>query len=132
MAMRSLLARVIVLAMVLVPVAARRASAEPTPLPGTQAVSVRMVEAIKARSYDDFLADADAELKSQLGRSQFEALCSLYADALRRGYRLVYVGHLRQRGTVVLLWKVTVFDSPDEALLRIVMRDGKVQGFAIL
>lgn len=129
MSKRNLLAVLIALAMA--SLAPRPASADPLPLPGTQAVSLRMIEAIKARSYDDFLADADAQLEAQLGRAQFDELCGLYAGPLRRGYRLVYLGHLRQRGTVVLLWKLTAVDSPDEDLLRIVMRDGRVEGFSI-
>jgi hypothetical protein len=38
---------------------------------------------------------------------------------------------LRQRGTTVHLWRITVVDSPDETLLRMVMKDGKVDGFSV-
>jgi hypothetical protein len=31
----------------------------------------------------------------------------------------------------VLLWKITIVDSPDETLLRMVMKDGKVDGFSV-
>jgi len=109
----------------------RAAVAEPVPLPGTQPVAVRMIEAIKDQSYEDFLGDGDEHLKSQFGRPQFDELCINYAAPLRKGYRLFYVDQLRRRKTVVLLWKMTVADSQDETLLTITMRDGKVEVFSI-
>jgi hypothetical protein len=132
MSTRNVLAGLTALAIGLALIGAIPATAGPVPLPGTQAVSVRMIEAVKARSYQDFLTDADAQLKSQVDRTQFEEICSRYAEPLLKGYRLVYMDHLRRRGTLVLLWKLTLGDSQDEALLRIVMRDGKVEDFSVL
>jgi hypothetical protein len=109
----------------------RTALAAPSPPPGTQAILRKMIEAVKAQSYDDFVVEADARLKSQLTRQQFEGICGLYTEPLRKGYRLEYLGLLRQQGTTVLLWKITVVDSPDETLLRMVMKDGKVDGFSV-
>jgi hypothetical protein len=45
---------------------------------GAERVLVKMIEAVKAQSYDDFLTDADAQLKSQFSRQQFEGICGLY------------------------------------------------------
>ena len=107
------------------------AAAAPAAPPGTEAILVRMIEAVKAQSYDDFLVDADARLKSQFSRQQFEGICGLYTASLRKGYRLEYLGQLRQRGTTVQLWRIGVTDSPDESLLSMVMKDGKVDGFSV-
>jgi hypothetical protein len=109
----------------------KNAVAAPTAPAGTEAVLIRMIEAVKAQSYDDFLANADSQLKSQLSRQQFEGFCGLYTAPLRKGYRLEYMGQLRQRGASVLLWKITVVDAQDETLLRLVLKDGKVNGFSV-
>ena len=98
---------------------------------GTEAVLVKMIEAVKAQSYDDFLINADARLKSQLSRQQFEGICGLYTAPLRKGYKLEYLGQLRQQGAIVLLWKINVVESQDDTLIRFVMKDGKVDGFSV-
>jgi hypothetical protein len=107
------------------------ALAAPVAPAGVERVLVRMIEAVKAQSYDDFLTDADAQLKSNLSRQQFEGLCGLYTAPLRKGYRFEYLGQLRQRGMPVYLWKIAVVDGQDEALIRLVMKDGKAYGFAV-
>jgi len=131
MSSRTVLAWFFVGAVCLALATERQAAAAPSAPPGTEAILVKMIEAVKAQSYDDFLVNADSKLKSGLSRQQFEGICGLYTAPLRKGYRLEYLGQLRQRGTVVLLWKITVVDSPDETLLRMVMKDGKVDGFSV-
>jgi hypothetical protein len=98
---------------------------------GVERVLVKMIEAVKAQSYDNFLTDADDHLKSNLSRQQFEGICGLYTAPLRKGYRLEYLGQLRQQGTYVYLWKITIVGGQDETLLRLVMKDGKAYGFAV-
>ena len=71
---RKLLAALTALAIGSTSIGSKPATAEPLPLPGTQAVSVRMIEAVKAGSYEGFLVDAAAQLKAQLRRPQFEEL----------------------------------------------------------
>jgi len=99
--------------------------------PGAERTLLRMIDAVKAQSYDDFLVDADAQLKAHFSRQQFEGICGLYTEPLRKGYRLEYLGLLHQRGATVLLWKITAGESQEEALLRLVMKDGKVSGFFV-
>jgi hypothetical protein len=99
---------------------------------GVERVLVKMIEAVKDQSYDEFLTDADAQLKSNLSRQQFEGLCGLYRSSLRKGYRYEYLGQLRQRGMPVYLWKIAVVDGQDEGLIKLVMKDGKAYGFAVL
>jgi hypothetical protein len=50
---------------------------------------------------------------------------------LRKGYRLEYLGQLRQQGTYVYLWKITIVGGQDETLLRLVTKDGKAYGFTV-
>lgn len=91
----------------------------------------RLIEAVKAESYDAFLADADANMKKQLSRQQFEGLCGLYTKPLKKGYTLEYFGQLKQRGMPVYVWKVASPGTPDEALVRLWVKDGKVAGVTV-
>jgi len=131
MSMRNLVACLVAGALCLTLAPEKPALAAPVAPAGVERVLVRMIEAVKAQSYDDFLTDADAQLKSNLSRQQFEGLCGLYTAPLRKGYRFEYLGQLRQRGMPVYLWKIAVVDGQDEALIRLVMKDGKAYGFAV-
>lgn len=111
--------------------AAAPAQAAPSAPPAAQAVLIKMIDAVKAQSFDDFLTDASARLKSQFTRQQFEGICGLYTAPLRKGYKLDYLGQLRQREATVHLWKVSVPDAADETLLRLILKDGKVDGFSV-
>jgi hypothetical protein len=108
--------------------AEKPALAAPVAPTAAERVLLKMIEAVKAQSYEDFLTDADAKLKSQFSRQQFEGICGLYTAPLRKGYRLEYLGQLRQRGAFVYLWKVSVVDGQDESLVKLAMKDGKVSG----
>jgi hypothetical protein len=131
MSMRNLVTCLAAGALCLTLAPGKPALAAPVAPAGVERVLVRMIEAVKAQSYDDFLTDADAQLKSNLSRQQFEGLCGLYTAPLRKGYRFEYLGQLRQRGMPVYLWKIAVVDGQDEALIRLVMKDGKAYGFAV-
>jgi hypothetical protein len=96
--------------------------------PGPEKVLVKMIEAVKAHSYDAFLADADDNLKRHLSHQQFDELCERYATALKKGYEMEYFGQLRQNGMVVYVWKVSSPGAQDDALVKLVMKDGKVSG----
>ena len=115
-------------ALCLVLTAENSALAAPAAPAAAERVLVKMIEAVKAQSYDDFLTDADAKLKSQFSRQQFEGICGLYTAPLRKGYRLEYLGQLRQLEAFVYLWKVSVVDGQDESLIRLVIKDGKASG----
>jgi hypothetical protein len=115
-------------ALCLVLAAENAALAAPAPPAAVERVLVKMIEAVKAQSYEDFLTDADAKLKSQFSRQQFEGICGLYTAPLLKGYRLEYLGQLRRRESLVHLWKVSVVDGQDESLIRLVIKDGKVSG----
>ena len=90
-----------------------------------------MIDAVKAESYDAFLADADANMKKQLSRQQFEGLCGLYTKPLKKGYTRTYFGQLMKKGMVVYLWKVAAVGAPEEVLIRMAVKDGKVAGVLV-
>jgi hypothetical protein len=116
------------LALTVLTLHARPAHAEGAAPADAQKLVVRMIEAVMNESYDAFLADADANLKTHLSRQQFEGLCGLYTQPLKKGYKLDYFGHLKEHGHVVHVWKISTNGAPDEALIRMAVKDGKVGG----
>jgi len=116
------------LALALLAVHATPAHAEGAAPAEAQKLVTKMINAVAAESYDAFLADADANLKTHLSRQQFEGLCGLYTQPLKKGYKLDYFGHLKQQGYVVHIWKIAANGAPDEALIRMAVKDGKVGG----
>jgi len=116
------------LAFALLAIRATPAHAEGVAPVGVQKLAVKMIDAVVAESYDAFLADADANLKTHLTRQQFEGLCGLYTQPLKKGYKLDYFGQLKQRGYLVHVWKVSTNGEQDEALVRMAVKDGKVGG----
>jgi hypothetical protein len=124
----STLAPALGLALALLAVPAAPARAEGPAPADAQKLITRMIDAVVAESYDAFLADADANLKSHLTRQQFEGLCGLYTQPLKKGYKLDYFGRLKQRGYLVHIWKISTTGAQDEALVRMAVKDGKVGG----
>ena len=125
---RTLLITLPALALCLIVAAATPARAEAAAPPEAQKVLKKMIEAIKAESYDAFLEDADAAMKKQLSRQQFEGMCGLYTKPLKKGYNLDYFGQLKQRGMAIYVWKVSVPGEQEDVLVSLALKDGKVAG----
>jgi len=89
----------------------------------------RMVEAIKAKSYEDFVADADDKMRVALTKQMFEGVAGLLAPRLQQGYKTSHLGKLRQQGFETHLWKLELADGKDEHLVKMSVKDGKVGGF---
>lgn len=100
--------------------------------PEVQKLLARMIDAVKAESYEAFLADADANLKTHLSRQQFEGICGLYTQPLKKGYTLGYFGRLKQHGYLVYVWKITSTGAEDDALIKLAVKDAKVGGVWVL
>jgi hypothetical protein len=105
--------------------------AEGSAPPDADKLLAHLIDAVKTESYDAFLADADANMKKQLSRQQFEGLCGLYTKPLKKGYTLTYFGQLMKKGMVVYVWKVTSVGAPEEVLIRMAVKDGKVAGVLV-
>jgi hypothetical protein len=109
----------------------RDVRAEGSAPPDAEKLLARLIDAVKTESYDAFLADADASMKKQLSRQQFEGLCGLYTKPLKKGYSLTYFGQLMKKGMVVYVWKVAAVAAPEEVLVRMAVKDGKVTGVLV-
>jgi hypothetical protein len=96
-----------------------------------EAALKKVLEAVKTRSFDDFLADADDNVRAKLGRQQFDAVSALVGPRLKEGYKTTYLTKLRKSGNAVHLWKLQFKDGKDEALVTMSVKDGKMTGIFI-
>jgi hypothetical protein len=94
-----------------------------------QVVMNKMLEAVKSKSYDDFLHHCDDQMRAKLTKIMFEGVSNMMGPRLRLGYKTPYLGKLRQQGAVVYLWKLELADGKDEVLVKMGIRDDKVAGF---
>ncbi len=108
--------------------AARPALASPTAPADAQVLLVRLLDAIKAQSFDDFLTDANAHFKSHASREQFQRICGHYTERLRTGYSIESLGHIRLRDATEQIWKLSVQNDEVESMLGLVVKDGKIDG----
>jgi hypothetical protein len=122
---RTLLSHVSACTLGLLVATASPARAAGTAPPAAEKVLVKMIDAVKAESYDAFLRDADANMKKQLSHQQFEGICGMYGKALKKGYTLEYFGQLKQRGMTIYVWKVSSPGAKEDVLVRLGMKDGK-------
>jgi hypothetical protein len=111
----------------LIPAAASAAITDDPP----EATLKKMLEAVKTKSYDAFLADADDAVRAKLTRQNFEGVSALIGPRLKQGYKTSYLTRLRKEGFATHLWKLEFSDGKDEALVTMSVKDGKVAGIFI-
>jgi hypothetical protein len=97
--------------------------------PSTEGIVNALLTAIVTNNYDALVADAAPALKSRITRQAFAQVSAQLYPRLQKGYKLQYLGSLRQQGVEVLLWKITCNDGGDDLLARLVIQEGKVAGF---
>ncbi|HVU53097.1 MAG TPA: hypothetical protein VHL80_20580 [Polyangia bacterium] len=89
-----------------------------------------MLDALKAGSYDAFVADGTAKMKAG-GRSAFGVASAHFAPLLMKGYKTTYLARVRKTGHALSLWKLEPVGAPEDYVIRVAVRDGKVDGFWI-
>jgi hypothetical protein len=94
------------------------------------ALMKKMLDAVKAGSYEDFVADGTAKMKAA-GKSAFGVASAHFAPLLRKGYKTTYLGRLLKTGHALSLWKLEPAGAPEDYLVRVVLADHKVDGFWI-
>lgn len=92
-------------------------------------IAERLLKAIEANDHESFVTDAGESFRANLTKEALQAANTQVGPRLKPGYDLGWFGELRQQGCQVLLWKVTFKDGGDDALVRLVLKDGKVMGF---
>jgi hypothetical protein len=97
--------------------------------PSTEGTVNTLLTAIATNNYDALVANAAPALKTRITQGTFRQVSTQLSPRLKMGYKLQYLGSLRQQGVEVLLWKITYQDGGDDMLARMVIQEGKVAGF---
>lgn len=93
-----------------------------------EALMTRMLEAVKAGSYDQFVADGDDKLKS-LAKAMFATASGRFAPMLKKGYRTTFLAKLRKDDHELLLWKLALPAGKEDFEVRMAVANGRVDGF---
>jgi hypothetical protein len=96
------------------------------------ALMKKMLDAVKAASYEDFIADGTPRMKAG-GKSAFGVASAHFAPLLLKGYKTTYLTRLRKLDHAVSLWKLEPAGASEDYEIRVVLqlKDGKVDDFRI-
>ena len=97
--------------------------------PSTEATVNTLLAAIATNNYDTLVANAAPALKTRITKETFTQVSTQLSPRLKKGYKLQYLGSLKQQGIEVFLWKMTYQDAGDDMLARLVIQENKVAGF---
>jgi hypothetical protein len=91
----------------------------------------KMLDAIKVRRYDDFVADGTPKLRA-LGKPSFTLVSAHFAPLLLGGYKTTYLAKLTKPHVTISLWKLEPNATASEDFeIRLVLKSGKVDAFSI-
>jgi hypothetical protein len=91
-------------------------------------VVAKMLEAVKASSYDDFIAAGGEKFKAT-AKPSFSTASSYFGPMLKKGYKTTFLTTLRKDDHELLLWKLAIPGGKDDFEVRIAIANGKVEGF---
>jgi hypothetical protein len=97
--------------------------------PSSEGTVNTLLAAIATNNYDALVANAAPALKTRITREAFTQVSTQLSPRLKKGYRLQYLGSLKQQGVEIFLWKITYKDGGDDLLARLVIQEDKVAGF---
>jgi len=97
--------------------------------PSTEGTVHTLLAAIATNNYNALVANATPALKTRITKETFTQVSTQLSPRLKQGYKLQYLGSLKQQGVEVFLWKITYTDGGDDLLAKLVMQEGKVAGF---
>jgi hypothetical protein len=90
-----------------------------------------ILTATREGDYQRFLMVGDNRFRHGIPEDAFKSVSISLSPRLRAGYSVAYLDILRQGHARVSLWKITFQDGGDDALLRLSVFDGKVNGVLI-
>jgi hypothetical protein len=97
--------------------------------PSTEKTVNSLLTAIATNNYNALVASAAPALKSRITEETFQRVSAQLGPRLKKGYKLQYMGDLKQQGVDVLLWKIAFQDGGDDLLARLVIQEDRVAGF---
>ena len=97
----------------------------------TQSCFDTLLAATAAGDYDQFVSVADATFRRSITPTAFHSISQSLAPRMQRGFTPTYLGHLRQNGAQVSLWRLAFADGGDDRLARMSMSQDRVDGILI-
>ena len=91
----------------------------------------KILTAVENNDYAAFVADGTPEFKAGLTPQMLEGVSTQLVGRMKQGYECLSLGELKQQGFKTYLWKMVIKDGGDDALIKMVMKDGLVAGFWI-
>jgi hypothetical protein len=91
-------------------------------------VVTKMLEAVKANSYEDFIAAGGDKFKAT-AKPAFSTASAYFGPMLKKGYKTTFLSTLRKDDHELLLWKLAIPGGKDDFEVRIAIVSGKVDGF---
>jgi hypothetical protein len=99
------------------------------PDPAVKKMFEKMVGAIESNDRAAFVAQATDAVKEGVTKEVMDALNKQLGPRLKKGYEATYLCELKQQAHQTHLWKVSFKDKADDIVVRIALKDGKVDGF---
>jgi hypothetical protein len=97
----------------------------------TQSCFETLLAATAAGDYSRFVSVGDQAFRDGITPEMFHGVSDGLAPRVRSGCTPTYLGQLRQGEGQVSLWQLTFADGGDDALARMSMAHGKVDGFLV-
>jgi hypothetical protein len=94
------------------------------------ALMKKMLAALKSHRFDDYVADGTDNLKA-LSKPSFTLVSAHFGPLLDKGYKTTYLATLAKPDDTIHLWKLVTQGSAEEFLVRVVLRNGKVDSFSL-
>jgi hypothetical protein len=101
------------------------------PDPAVAMTFTKMVNAIKTNDRKAFVAEATLKAKNATTPEIIEELHKQLGPRLTKGYDAIYLAQLKQGSYVSHLWKLAFKDQGDDILVRLVLKNGKVEAFLL-
>ncbi len=100
------------------------------PDPAVKKTFEKLMAAITANDRDAFIAAGTTDtVKEGVTKEVMDILSKQLGTRLKKGYEATYLCQLKQVERQVHLWKLTFKDKGDDIVIRLVLKDGKVDGF---
>ena len=86
----------------------------------------KLLNAIKAKDREAFVADATDAVKKETTKEAMDLLEKHVGSRLKGGYEATYLCQLKKGAIQVYLWKLSFKDGGDDLVALMALKDGKV------
>jgi hypothetical protein len=94
--------------------------------PSVQKIFDKLLNAIKTKDRDAFVADATDAVEKETTQEIMDALEKYVGSRLKGGYEASYLCQMKKGAIQVYLWKLAFKDGGDDLVALMALKDGKV------